>query len=80
MDRYVGPMTGAVIDNIIKEIKKKPNKEKIMKHIVDPLLKDLTTRYYPHFITITAILVIIVLMLIVILIVILLNKKNILCD
>lgn len=68
MEKYVGPITNGIIDSISKEIKKKKTKEKIMTGIIDPLLCDLTTRYYPHLMTITIILVVIVLLLISILV------------
>ena len=64
MSTYIGPITNGVIDGVIREIKKKKTKEKIMRNIIDPLLKDLSVRYYPHFMTITVILVVIVLLLI----------------
>jgi len=63
-DGYVGPITNSIIDGVIKELKRKRNKEKILKHIIDPLLYDLTSRYYHYFITIIIILVIMVLILI----------------
>lgn len=75
MDNYIGPITSGIIDKIIKEIKKKETKEKIMINIVDPLLKDLSTRYYPHFMVITIILIVIVAMLLAILCVVLLNRN-----
>ena len=68
VQRMFGPITNSVIDGVISEIKKKKTKEKIMKNIVDPLLCDLTTRYYPYLITITIILVLIVVLLLSILI------------
>lgn len=75
MESYVGSFTGSLINNVIKEVKKKHNKEKIMTHIVDPLLSDLRTRYYPHFVTVTGMLIAIVVMLLVLLIVVLVNKN-----
>jgi hypothetical protein len=77
MSTYVGPITNGVIDCVIKEIKKKKTKEKIMKNIIDPLLCDLATRYYPHFITITIFLVVIVLLLISILVLSVLQRCSI---
>ena len=75
MSTYVGPITNSVLDGIIKEIKKKKTKDKIMKNVFDPLLKDLTMRYYPHFITITIILVLMVLLLVIILIMVIIQTK-----
>lgn len=74
MDKYVGPITDGFLDAIIKELKKKKTKEKVMSNIIDPLLCDLTTRYYPHLITITVILVIMVLLLLSILILLILQR------
>jgi cytochrome c-type biogenesis protein CcmH/NrfF len=74
MDNFIGPITNSMLDNVIKEIKKKKNKEKIMKNIIDPLLCDITNRYYPHFMTITIILIVMVILLITILIMIVVQK------
>ena len=49
-------------------------KEKIMTGILDPLLCDLSSRYYPHLMTITVILVIIILLLISILILLVIQR------
>lgn len=75
VETLIGPMTDAVIDKIIRELKKKKTKEKIMTNIVDPLLCDLSTRYYPHFLIVTVILIIIVIMLLAILISIMFKDK-----
>jgi hypothetical protein len=77
---FLGPITNSVIDGIIAEIKKKKTKEKIMRHIVDPLLCDLTTRYYPYLITITIILVLMVLLLVSILIMMAVQRCDGICD
>jgi hypothetical protein len=74
MGDYIGPVTDALIDNIIKEVKRKKNKEKIMNDIIDPLLRDLATRYYPHLMSITMILIIMVILLISILVMLVLQK------
>jgi hypothetical protein len=74
MASYAGSLTNGIIDVVIKEVKKKKTKEKIMKHIIDPLLCDLSTRYYPHFITITIILIVIIILLISILIMLVLQR------
>lgn len=72
---FVGPITDTVIKSIIKEIKKKETREKIMTDICDPLLCDLTTRYYPYFMMMIVILLLIVILLISILVIILINQK-----
>lgn len=74
MDKYIGPMTNGIIDAVSKEIKKRKTKEKIMSGIIDPLLCDLSMRYYPHLITITVILVIIILLLISILVLLVIQR------
>lgn len=75
MSTYVGPITDGIINEIIKKLKNKKTKEKIMKNIIDPLLYDLTMRYYPHLLTMTIILVVIVLLLISILIINIVSNK-----
>ena len=74
-NKFIVPMTNSIIDCIIKEINKKKTKEKIMKSVIDPLLKDLSIRYYPHFIIITLVLLVIIILLITILLVNVFQKK-----
>lgn len=76
MDDCIGTLTTSVIDTIINEIKKKKNKDKIMKNIVDPFLKDVATRYYPHFVSLITILTIIVITLIVLVVLISIDKNK----
>ena len=66
---FLGPVTNSILDLIIEEIKKTKTKEKIMENIIDPLLKDLSIRYYPHFIIITIALIMIIILLISILVI-----------
>lgn len=75
MSTYIGPMTEALIDTVIKELKKKHNKEKIMKNIIDPLLCDLSTRYYPHFMSMIVILILMVVLLLSILIIMIASRN-----
>lgn len=74
MSNYYGPITNTIIDAVSKEINKKKTKEKIMTGIIDPLLYDLTKRYYPHLITITIVMVIILLLLVSILALLILQR------
>lgn len=76
MSNFVGPVTDALINNIIKEIKKKETKEKIMKNIIDPLLYDLSSRYYPYFMMIIVTLLLIVILLVSILIITLISSRK----
>jgi hypothetical protein len=64
MIEYVGPMTDAAINQLTKELKKKKHKDKIMKHVIDPILQDISNRFYPQFITVTVIFALIILLLI----------------
>jgi hypothetical protein len=45
---YIGSLTKNLIETFSKEIKKKDNKEKIMKHIIDPIVTELFGRYSVH--------------------------------
>lgn len=76
MSSIVGPVTDAVINNIIKELKKKETKEKIMKNIIDPFLCDLSSRYFPYLLTIIITLLLIVILLVALLIMNMINSKN----
>lgn len=69
----IGPMTDAVINRCIFEMRKKERREKIMTYIIDPLLADLSSRYYPFFILIVVVLILIVVLLVAILVMTKLN-------
>jgi hypothetical protein len=45
---YIGSLTKNLIETFSREVKKKENKEKIMKHIVDPVVNELFSRYFVH--------------------------------
>ena len=71
MTHVVGPVTDKIINSVINEFKKKENKEKLMKYVVDPLFIELYNKYYPYLIFIIAVIItIIVLLLSIILIII----------
>ena len=76
MSFYVGPVTDSIINTIIDEIRKKENKEKIINGVFDPILTDISTKYYPYIIFFfsTLITIIILLILIIFLILIKYNK------
>jgi|TARA_Y100000780_G_C13650394_1_gene404314 hypothetical protein len=71
----LGPTADYIIDSCIYEIRKDETQEKIFKYIIDPLLKDLSTRYYPYFVAIIIILLLIIILLGSLLIVNIINKK-----
>lgn len=67
MSKLVGPLTDSIINNLIVEFKKQEHKNKIMDNIVNPLLCEVTSKYYSYFlIIIVAILMIILLLLFII--------------
>lgn len=75
MDLYIGPMTDTILTNISNEIKKKKNREKIMKHIIGPILEDINKKYYPHFVSIISLFIMMILLLISLLILSIYTKK-----
>ena len=66
---FIGPITDNIINSCIHELKKKKNKEKIMKNIIEPILLDINSRYYPHMLTLTILLSLIIILLLLLLIV-----------
>jgi len=76
MTDYIGPITDGFINKCIQEVKKKKVKEKIMGEIIDPLLKDLSIRYYPYFVTVISILITMTLLLIAIIILLVCYKYS----
>ena len=60
---YIGPMTDAIINQLSAEIKKKKTKDKIIKDVLNPILNDITSRYYPHLMGVTITLTIIIVLL-----------------
>lgn len=72
----IGPITDSLIDSCIKELKKKENKEKIYKNILDPVLQEINYKYAPYFILITSLLGLIIILMCIILIILLINKNK----
>ena len=77
MPNFIGPLTNSLIDNIIKEFKKKEIKEKIIKNVCDPIIYDISDRIYPYLILILSILCIIVILLSINIILLFSQKNNI---
>lgn len=70
----VGPMTSGFIKSLILEAKKKYNKDKIIKYFIDPIINDITSRYYSYFLSLILILIFMVLMLIILIVLFVFNK------
>lgn len=64
---FIGPLTDDIINNFIRELKKKKHRDKIMKNIIDPLLTDINSKYYPYLMMLTIFLVMIIILLILLL-------------
>lgn len=71
----MGPITQSIIDGVAKELNKKKTKDKIVKNIINPIVRDVIVKYQPHLITLTTVFVLIILLLISILIIIILSNK-----
>ena len=64
METYIAPITDNIIDVITTHVKKKRNREKIMKTIIEPVLEDINRKYYPHYVTLISLFIMMILMLI----------------
>jgi hypothetical protein len=73
---FIGPITNSIIDNVVQELNKKETKEKIMLEIIDPLIKDMSSRYYPYFMIIIIIMLIVIILLVAILIINIVSIKK----
>lgn len=76
MEECVGTIMNTIIDKISIEVKKKKTKERIMNHVIEPLLKDIITKYYSYLITMISMLIIIILLLICIFVLVILQRYN----
>jgi fatty-acid desaturase len=74
MSSFVGPITNKLIKSIVKEFKKKQNKEKIMTYIINPILCDISKRYYSYFIFTIIVLTLVIILLISILVLTVVKK------
>lgn len=72
----ISSITNVIMDNIVKELKKKKNRDKIVKNVIDPILCDIKDKYYPYFITLVIILILIILLLVSILSVCVIDKST----
>tara|TARA_Y100000780_G_scaffold216848_1_gene220436 strand:- start:263 stop:502 length:240 start_codon:yes stop_codon:yes gene_type:complete len=63
-DDYDVSLPDKIFNQIFNELKKKKYKDKIMNDIIEPLLNDINSKYYPHFIYLTTMLILIIILLI----------------
>ena len=71
---FCGHLTSGLIKTIILELQKKTNRDKIIKHLINPVINDITSRYYSYFLSLILILIFMVLMLIILIILIIFHK------
>ncbi len=64
---YIGPWTEEIINVGIKQFKKPENRKKITINIIDPIVKEISTKLLPYFATLLILQIIIVIMIIYIL-------------
>ena len=62
MTNYIGTITSNILDGFIKELKKDKIKEKIMSEIINPILTELSKKYYPYLISIGIMMFVLIIM------------------
>lgn len=45
----IGPLTEGLLNACLGELKKKETREKISKHVVDPIVGEITSKLWPYF-------------------------------
>ena len=71
-----GEFSNGLLNSCLKELKKKENRDKIMNDVIDPIVSDITCKYYPHFLLLTILQFLMVILLGVILAYIIMNNKK----
>ena len=61
---YIGPWTKMIIDECVVQFKKAENRKKITNNIIDPIVKEISTKLLPYFATLLILQIIIVVMII----------------
>ena len=46
---YIGPWTSEILNVCINEFRKKTTREKISKNIIDPITREVTSKFVPYF-------------------------------
>lgn len=73
---HIGPMTDEIVNELIREFKRKKIKDKIVKHVIDPIICDIAEKYYPHIVTLMVLLALMILLMLSILIMSLVPSKK----
>jgi len=68
VNSFIGPMTDNLVNSFVDEMKKKKNRDKIMKNVVEPILNDINNRYFPHMMILIILIVIVIVLLLLLLI------------
>jgi hypothetical protein len=61
---YIGPLTQTLLDSCITEFKKNDTRNKITENIIDPIVKEISTKLLPYFATLLILQIIIVILVI----------------
>jgi hypothetical protein len=61
---YVGPITQNIIDLCISEFKKNETREKVTKNVINPIVREISTKLLPYFATLLVLQIIIVVLVI----------------
>lgn len=65
---FIGPLTDNLVNGFVDEMKKKKNRDKIMENIIEPILSDINSRYFPHIMGLAVLIVIVIILLLLLLI------------
>jgi len=57
---YIGPWTKNILDSAIGEFQKPETRQKITKNVIDPIVKEISTKLLPYFATLLILQVMIV--------------------
>ncbi len=61
---YIGPLTQDILKECTKELKKKHNRERISKYVIDPAFREITNKFYGYYLTLIFLQVLIICLLV----------------
>ena len=64
----IGPITQSLLTAVVEEVQRKETRDKIQHQVIDPILQDISSRFYPYFILVMIVMALIIFLLIAILI------------